>query len=361
MQRATVIIPTFDHGAMLERAVASALAQDWPAFEVVVICDGAPPSTRTIVDGLAASDPRVTYRWCAKGERLGELHRNDVLASLDTDFVCYLSDDDLWAPNHLSAMAAALEQSDVAHTNHLYVDGEGKLHAVSVNLNDDATRQAHLGGTSFVCLSAIGHTMAAVRDRGLRWRLTPTDRYTDWYFLTGAIELGLRFGATNQVTMLNIASIFRRGWSEQHRLDEIDAWLPRMATGWPERAMETLISQLAHEVSHRVAHQACCSANDGAYRTALEVQATALVANEARIDALESQLAAVTAQLVNVDEAYRRSVDELGEAERQQSAERQAREANERRLAELTATKLVRLQQHLARNRVVRSVMQWRR
>ena len=361
LERATVIIPTFDHGELLERAVASVLAQDWPEFGVIIICDGAPSSTRPIVEGLAVLDSRVEYRWFPKGERLGELHRNGVFASLDTDFVCYLSDDDLWAPDHLSAMAAALERGDVAHTNHLFVDGDGKLHAVAVDLNDDTTRRAHLDGSSFVCLSAIGHTMAAVRDGGLRWRLTPADRYTDWYFLTGAMELGLEFGATNRVTMLNIASVFRRGWSQQRRLDEIDRWLPKVTTGWTETVVETLLAQLAQEVSHRVEQQAFRVVSDGAYQAALEGQTAALAASAARIGTLEAHLAAATAQLASADEACRRFADKLGEAEQRHSVEREAREAVEQRLAELTATKLVRLQQRLARNGAVRSMMQWRR
>lgn len=222
--RALVIIPTFDHGPLLEHSIGSALAQDWEDLEVVVICDGAPESTRHLLDDMCRHDPRLSSRWCAKGPRLGETHRNEVLATATADFVCYLSDDDLWAPGHLRAMHAALERADVAHANHLYLDGSEQPHVVAVDLSHPTTRRSHLDGASYVCLSSIGHTMHAASDLGLRWRVTPDGRYTDWYFLTGAFELDLRFGVTDAVTAVNIASMFRRGWSLERRYEEHGRW-----------------------------------------------------------------------------------------------------------------------------------------
>ena len=223
LNSATVIIPTFDHGPLLRQSIASVLSQTMTDFEILVIGDGAPESTREIIDEMAVQDSRIRGVWHPKGERLGELYRNEVIESSPHDFVCYLSDDDLWSPDHLLEMSEVLRHTDVAHTNHLFLTADEQTHVVAVDLGDPEYRRAHLDGSSFVCLSAIGHTRSAVQ-KGLRWNLTPTDRYTDWYFLTGAMELGLSFGATNSTTMLNIASSFRKGWTLTQRYEELERW-----------------------------------------------------------------------------------------------------------------------------------------
>jgi glycosyltransferase involved in cell wall biosynthesis len=54
--RATVVIPTFDHGRLLWYFVRSALAQTVGDIEVFVIGDGVPDATREIV-AVHLADP----------------------------------------------------------------------------------------------------------------------------------------------------------------------------------------------------------------------------------------------------------------------------------------------------------------
>ena len=51
---ATIVIPTHDRPGLLERAVASALAQTTPDLQVVVVDDGSTPPVR-----LPSPDPRL--------------------------------------------------------------------------------------------------------------------------------------------------------------------------------------------------------------------------------------------------------------------------------------------------------------
>lgn len=57
---ATVIVPTFNHGATLRLAVDSALAQTVPV-EVFIIGDGVPDSNKSLIHDLVTADSRVRF------------------------------------------------------------------------------------------------------------------------------------------------------------------------------------------------------------------------------------------------------------------------------------------------------------
>jgi dolichol-phosphate mannosyltransferase len=56
--RALVIVPTYNERFNIARLIPAVLAQD-PSLEVLVVDDGSPDGTGAIVDGIAASNPRV--------------------------------------------------------------------------------------------------------------------------------------------------------------------------------------------------------------------------------------------------------------------------------------------------------------
>ena len=59
--RATVLIPTFDHGPMLRYSIPSALEQTIRNIEVFVVGDGVPDVTREIVGQFVRKDERVRF------------------------------------------------------------------------------------------------------------------------------------------------------------------------------------------------------------------------------------------------------------------------------------------------------------
>ena len=60
--KATVLIPTHDHGPTLRYAVASALQQTVQDLEIFVIGDGVTDEGRAVVAELVRADPRVRSR-----------------------------------------------------------------------------------------------------------------------------------------------------------------------------------------------------------------------------------------------------------------------------------------------------------
>lgn len=115
----TILMPTFDHGAMIAHAIRSVQAQTFTDFRLVVIGDGAPDVTARLVGDIADADQRISYRAFPKGPRTGEEHRHVILGEVDSPWVAYISDDDVWFPDHLETLVPLLEDHDLVNTRPL--------------------------------------------------------------------------------------------------------------------------------------------------------------------------------------------------------------------------------------------------
>jgi GT2 family glycosyltransferase/O-antigen/teichoic acid export membrane protein len=104
----SVVVPTCGRPTQLSRCLASLLALDYPAFEVVVI-DNCPPdgSTRELVERLAAHDHRVRY---FEEPRAGASRaRNRGLAWVRGKIVAFTDDDVVVDRLWLAAIAARFD------------------------------------------------------------------------------------------------------------------------------------------------------------------------------------------------------------------------------------------------------------
>jgi len=106
----SVIIPTFNRGAMLHRAVASVLAQTHTHLELILVDDG---STDKSVDDLGAwTDPRL---WILRQPRQGvSAARNAGIARASGDVIALLDSDDEWMPDKLERHLAFQAQTGFA-------------------------------------------------------------------------------------------------------------------------------------------------------------------------------------------------------------------------------------------------------
>jgi glycosyltransferase involved in cell wall biosynthesis len=227
MPRATVVIPTHDHGRLLELAASSALAQTCTDFELVIVGDGATDETRETATALADRDDRVRFLDHPKGPRLGEAYRHAVLAGARGEIVCYLADDDLWLPNHLEVMLDLLGRVDVASARAIKIDGYGDAMTWRMDLADPADRDVMLRQGNRVPLSAMAHTMDAYRMID-GWTTTPVGTATDWYFFKKLLRRDdLRAGTATITTVLHFAQADRRASSAPSRLAELRTWADR--------------------------------------------------------------------------------------------------------------------------------------
>jgi glycosyltransferase involved in cell wall biosynthesis len=137
MPTVSVIIPTYNRGALLVEAVESALAQRRPPDEILVVDDGSRDDTAA---RMAAYGERVRYvRQANAGPSAARNHgfrlaRGEYLALLDSD--------DLWTPDRLERQLEVLQrhpETDVVFGREvLFSDGQPDL---DWNLHDPEVRR----------------------------------------------------------------------------------------------------------------------------------------------------------------------------------------------------------------------------
>ena len=96
----SVIIPTRNRNALLQRALASVKSQTVRDLDVWVVNDGG--LAPTLCDSIRV----VTKTQGGPGSA-----RNAGIAASDSRFIAYLDDDDEWRPTHLESMLTALDSS----------------------------------------------------------------------------------------------------------------------------------------------------------------------------------------------------------------------------------------------------------
>jgi glycosyltransferase involved in cell wall biosynthesis len=109
--RYSVVIPAFQASATIAEAVGSALAQELPPVEVLVVDDGSTDGTAEVA---AAAGARVIRQLTNQGAAVA---RNIGLAASTASHVALLDADDTWFPGHLRAIEtafAAVPQAKVA-------------------------------------------------------------------------------------------------------------------------------------------------------------------------------------------------------------------------------------------------------
>jgi GalNAc5-diNAcBac-PP-undecaprenol beta-1,3-glucosyltransferase len=250
MIAATVIIPTHDHGPLLSHSLGSALAQTVKDIEVFVIGDGVPDVTRSLLRQAREEDGRVRFWDHPKGPRLGEIYRHAALAEARGRIVCYLSDDDLWLPDHLETMGRLLEHADWAHSLPVQVLAEGEVGGFYlVNHADSRDRAATLAGHSRVCLSCGAHTLAAYRRLPVGWRTTPAGIFTDLYMWQQFLsDPACRASSGTRPTALKFAGTIRRGWTLERREAELAAWACRIADpAWRAGFVQDVLDQVLEQ------------------------------------------------------------------------------------------------------------------
>lgn len=233
MPRILVLCPTFDHADALFASIASVRAQTVTDWELAVICDGAPERTHRIVETMAGQDPRIgIHRHPKDPVRFGELHRDPVIRASDAEFVCHLSDDDIWAPDHLEAMTALLAEADWGNQAPLQVETSGRLEWLPMNHGTPAARSDAIArfGLS-VGLNFVGYRRAAYLRLPEGWTSAPpeanaSDQYM-WAKFMAAPDI--RIASTARSTALKLPSRKkRRDFTPEMRLAELGPWLARI-------------------------------------------------------------------------------------------------------------------------------------
>jgi glycosyltransferase involved in cell wall biosynthesis len=99
----SVILPTYNRGYVLWRAIQSVLAQTESRWELIVVDDGSTDCTRRMLEEF--QDPRITV---IRTENRGpSAARNAGIERAGGEYIAYLDSDNIWHENFLAVMLAA--------------------------------------------------------------------------------------------------------------------------------------------------------------------------------------------------------------------------------------------------------------
>jgi glycosyltransferase involved in cell wall biosynthesis len=190
----SVIIPCYNAGRWIARALHSVAAQTYTAHEIIVIDDG---STDDSIEQIWASGVKVHLLTTTRANGAGA--RNAGIAAASGDWIALLDADDIWYPNHLERAATLLsDSSDVAFMSaHDWIDLEDNVIPIPSGFKCDVNE--------------------------------PTSGLSDARFLQ-VLSNGLHFG--HSTVVYQRARLMEVGCFdvEQRRRHDIDLWL-RMVHG----------------------------------------------------------------------------------------------------------------------------------
>src|SRR5690348_14198226 len=90
----SVVIPAYNYERLLKQAIDSALQQNYPLLEVIVVDDGSTDNTGQLVAELCRADNRIRYIH-QKNAGLPAA-RNTGIRAAKFDYVGFLDADDQW-------------------------------------------------------------------------------------------------------------------------------------------------------------------------------------------------------------------------------------------------------------------------
>ena len=124
MPAVSIVMPPYNVAPYIAQAIASALAQTFTDFELIVVDDGSKDHTAEIVKEFERQDERV--RLVQQRNRGLAGARNTALRAGRGDMFALLDSDDVWEPEFLAAQVAILEarpEVDIVTGNGWYLEG----------------------------------------------------------------------------------------------------------------------------------------------------------------------------------------------------------------------------------------------
>ena len=182
----SVIIPTYNRAKYLRQCIESALSQDYPNLEVIVVDNGSINSTSETPQILASFGNKIK---CLKEEKKGtSAARNKGLRAARGEFIAFLDDDDFYLPGKISLSVRKLQEDlsvSLVYTDYLEVNSEGRRTKTQRRNHPQAEKflRTFLKGFHFLpstvlmhkeCLEKTGHfdeTMQYSTDTDLWFRM----------------------------------------------------------------------------------------------------------------------------------------------------------------------------------------------
>ena len=124
MPKISVVIPVYGHAEYVFDALDSVLAQSYDDFEVIVINDGSPDASESVLEPYIRSSQ---IRYVCQGNKGVAAARNHGLSMASGEFITFLDDDDLWPLDKLDTQINQMKNFDavmVGGSSHIFLGNE---------------------------------------------------------------------------------------------------------------------------------------------------------------------------------------------------------------------------------------------
>ena len=133
----SIVIPTYNHAPMLQRALATVVEQTYQNWNAIVVNNFSTDNTLEVV--ATFNDPRIQ---CVNFRNNGVIgaSRNEGIALATGKYVAFLDSDDTWFPTKLEKCVEILESgSDLVCHAEYWIDESGKSRLVAYGPSEAAT------------------------------------------------------------------------------------------------------------------------------------------------------------------------------------------------------------------------------
>jgi len=104
----SAIVPSYNRGYILDRAVKSIIEQTFENWELIVVDDGSSDNTQQVVE--AFDDPRIRYLRHDVNRGVCAA-RNTAIESVKGNYIAFLDSDDTWLPDKLAKQLQVFQDS----------------------------------------------------------------------------------------------------------------------------------------------------------------------------------------------------------------------------------------------------------
>jgi glycosyltransferase involved in cell wall biosynthesis len=243
--RVSIIMATYNYSQVLPCSIGSVLLQTLPDFELLVVGDGCTDDSAAVVGAIG--DERV--RWIGLDRNAGHQSapNNEGLRQARGEIIAYLGHDDLWFPDHLASLVAAIDRgADVAWS---------ATRLVSPDPVDDP-----------IYLLPAYSPGAWIPPSSLAHRRSVTERIGGWSDYRGLAEdpesdlwrrahtAGFRFASVPWMTLVKFPASRRRNVYRDRPHHEQIAWLNRIAAE-PDLGSAELLRVVAAHLPNRMRYR----------------------------------------------------------------------------------------------------------
>jgi glycosyltransferase involved in cell wall biosynthesis len=174
----SVAMSVYNGARFLPAQLDSILAQREVDLELVAVDDGSSDASLAVLQDYARRDGRVRVH--PNPANLGPTRSFERAMSLCRgEFIAPSDQDDVWSPDKLATLLAAIGSADLAYGDSAYIDGDGR--PSGRRISDDTPMLAGREPLRFAFANSVsGHALLVRRDLFESVRPLPPELFYDW-------------------------------------------------------------------------------------------------------------------------------------------------------------------------------------